>query len=597
MQDPRFLAELLKRAGEVEPARVDHALALLEDDGRDEHLAAAIVRRGFADEATIARSLARELEFPLLLEIRHEALPFQWLEAIAFDLAYARRNRLVPVDVRDDAVTVAVADPLNTVAIDDMRSLLGRAVDVAIATPTAILDAVSFLQTQLRGKGDNLRGEAPDGKGEREERTELLEEENDAEIIRWVNELFIEAIKDRATDIHIQPEAADVAIRYRIDGELRRVRTVPKRFLPRIVARIKIWSTLDIAERRLPQDGRIGFRLAGKDVDIRVSTIPVAHDGERVVLRILNKSSIGLELTDLGFAPDRLEAMQRLVACPGGIVLVTGPTGSGKTTTLYACLNQLNQPNVNILTTEDPIEYDLAGVSQMQVTPAIGLTFAACLRAFLRQDPDVIMVGEIRDRETAEVAVQASLTGHLVLSTIHTRDAAGAVTRLAEMGIEGFHLASTLEGALAQRLVRVLCPSCKRPRPLVDADLARMGVDRARLAERLARGRTRYGEGAFGGSVAGDVARAIVRGERAVVYEPAGCGACRGAGYHGRTGLYELLLMSDAIRPLVLERRDASTIRRAAVREGMDTLRDDGVRKVLEGQTSIEEVIAATHGE
>ncbi|MEZ4405244.1 MAG: ATPase, T2SS/T4P/T4SS family [Polyangiales bacterium] len=314
-------------------------------------------------------------------------------------------------------------------------------------------------------------------------------------------------------------------------------------------------------------------------------------------MRILNKASVMLELTDLGFAPDRLGLIHDLIERPEGIILVTGPTGSGKTTTLYACLNKVNSPDINILTAEDPIEYDIGGLSQMQVSPKIGLTFASCLRAFLRQDPDVIMVGEIRDKETAEIAVHASLTGHLVLSTIHTNDAAGAVTRLVEMGIENFHLTSSLLAILAQRLVRVLCPRCKEPWRPADVDLARLGLERARFANRLARPKTRYGSSAFGGSPAGEVARRWVEGHPITLFRGVGCPECQGTGYQGRTGIYELLLVTDAVRSLVLKNADSPSIRRVAVEEGMDTLRDDGVRKVFEGHTTIEEVLAATQEE
>ena len=413
-----------------------------------------------------------------------------------------------------------------------------------------------------------------------------------------MNSLFVEAVKERASDIHIQPDSGRVVVRYRIDGRLYPVREAPKNVLPSIVARIKIMAGLNIAEKRLPQDGRIGFKLGQKDVDIRVSTIPVGQGvGERIVMRILNKSSVMLELTDLGFAPDRLDLMHDLINRPEGIVLVTGPTGSGKTTTLYACLNKINSPDINILTAEDPIEYDIAGPGQMQVNPKIGLTFATCLRAFLRQDPDVIMVGEIRDKETAEIAVHASLTGHLVLSTIHTNDAAGAVTRLVHMGIESFNITSSLLAILAQRLVRVLCPHCKEPYTPLENDLVRLGLDRARISQRIARPASLYAKSAFGGSPAARVATAIAAGYPATLYRAKGCQHCQNTGFQGRTGIYELLLVTDAVRSLVIKHADSPTIRRCAVDEGMDTLRDDGARKVLEGLTTIEEVLAATQDE
>jgi len=595
MQNARFVADLLKRRGAIAAERLDEAVAQIEREGKAQKLTDILVRQGIADETVLAESLATAMGLPSLAEIREEQIPLEYLREAKFDLAFARLHQMVPVGVDSEGgpVTVAVSDPLNTYAIDDLRTMLGRDIDVVVSTGTEIVDAINFAQARIGGTGeladDGGLHEAEEG------RAEILEEDDDAQIIRWVNSLFIEAIKDRATDIHIQPDELEVSVRYRIDGELYRVRTSPKRFLPSIVARVKVMSGLNIAEKRLPQDGRIGFKMGGKNVDIRVSTIPVGQGaGERIVMRILNKSTITLELTDLGFAPDRLDLMHELIRKPDGIVLVTGPTGSGKTTTLYACLNRINQPNLNILTAEDPIEYDLKGISQMQVSPKIGLTFANCLRAFLRQDPDVILVGEIRDKETAEVAIQASLTGHLVLSTIHTNDAAGAMTRLAEMGIESFHVASTLQAVLAQRLVRILCPLCKEPYEARENDLARLGLDRVRLTARLARGQTRYGRGAFGGSPAAQVADDIVMGRPAKLYRAVGCHECQGTGYQGRTGIYELLLLTDAVRSHILNNSDSVSIRRTAVEEGMDRLRDDGSRKVLEGHTTVEEVLAAT---
>ncbi len=593
MQNARYIADMLKRRGNIPADRVDEAVLSMEREGKSQRLTDVLVRQGIADESALAEAFSTALGMRLLPEIVKDTLPLEFLDASKFDLAFARQHQLIPISVDEHTVYVAVADPLNTFVIDDLRIMLGREIEAVVSTPTEVVDAINFVQTRI-GAASELADEGGLHEGE-EARLEILESDEDAQIIKWVNSLFIEAIKDRATDIHIQPDETEVTVRYRIDGELYVRKTVPKRFLPAIVARVKVMSGLNIAEKRLPQDGRIGFKMAGKHVDIRVSTIPIGQGaGERIVMRILNKSSIMLELTDLGFAPDRLELMHDLIRRPDGIVLVTGPTGSGKTTTLYACLNRINHPNLNILTTEDPIEYDLRGISQMQINPKIGLTFANCLRAFLRQDPDVIMVGEIRDRETADVAIQASLTGHLVLSTIHTNDAAAAMTRLSEMGIESFHLASTLQAVMAQRLVRVLCPDCKQPYLAREADLERLGLDRARLTARLSRPQTKYGRSAFGGSPAADAAQRLINGEPVRLFRANGCPACQGTGYQGRTGIYELLLVTDAVRSLILQHIDSVSIKRAAMEEGMDTLRDDGARKVLEGFTTVEEVLAAT---
>ena len=595
MSTAQYMAEILRRRGVVDPDRLAEALGATERD-RNGNLIDVLVRNGL-DETPLAEALAMEVgvEFFDVLP-RTEALPIALLRDSEFDFSFARQRQMIPIgETAYGALQVALANPIDTTGIDDLRMVFGKEIEPVAATPTAVMDAINRAQAEINRTNELKSQSAADAV---DERADILESDEDAQIIRWVNSLFVEAVKERASDIHIQPDAGQVVVRYRIDGKLYSMRTAPKSVLPSIVARIKIMSGLNIAEKRLPQDGRIGFKIGQKDVDIRVSTIPVGQGaGERVVMRILNKASVMLELTDLGFAPDRLERMHDLINRPEGIILVTGPTGSGKTTTLYACLNKVNNPDINILTAEDPIEYDIAGLSQMQVNPKIGLNFASCLRAFLRQDPDVIMVGEIRDKETAEIAVHASLTGHLVLSTIHTNDAAGAVTRLVEMGIENFHLTSSLLAILAQRLVRVLCPACKEPWQPRDNDLARLNIDRARLAARLARPETRYGKGAFGGSPAARVAADIVNGWPVTLYRANGCAQCQKTGYQGRTGIYELLLVTDAVRALVLKNVDSPTIRRCAVEEGMDTLREDGARKVLEGVTTIEEVLAATQDE
>jgi len=589
MSAAQYMADVFRRHGVVQPDRLSEALAHVDRGGT----LLDILSRDGVDETPLSQALAHELGLPFLDPLpRTGDMPVALLREVGFDFAFARQRQVIPVrDEPDGSLLVALGNPLDTVALDDLRMVLQRELEPVAATPSAVLDAINRAQAEIN-RTNELTSQGAEAS---EERADILESDEDAQIIRWVNSLFVEAVKERASDIHIQPDAGQVAVRYRIDGRLYQMRTAPKSVLPSIVARVKIMSGLNIAEKRLPQDGRIGFKIGAKEIDIRVSTIPIGQGvGERIVMRILNKASVMLELTDLGFAPDRLEKMHDLIGRPEGIILVTGPTGSGKTTTLYACLNKINTPDVNILTAEDPIEYDIAGLSQMQVNPRIGLTFASCLRAFLRQDPDVVMVGEIRDKETAEIAVHASLTGHLVLSTIHTNDAAGAVTRLVEMGIENFHLTSSLLAILAQRLVRVLCPLCKEPYTPREVDLARIGVDAERLAAKLSRPETRYGRSAFGGSPAAKVAARIAAGAPVTLYRARGCAACQNTGYQGRTGIYELLLVSDAVRSLVLKNVDSPTIRRCAVEEGMDTLRDDGIRKVFEGHTTLEEVLAAT---
>jgi general secretion pathway protein E len=401
---------------------------------------------------------------------------------------------------------------------------------------------------------------------ELEEPTDLLDADDEAPIIRLVNSLLFRAVKERASDIHINPEEKDISVRYRIDGVLREVIRAPKRYQASIASRIKIMGGLNIAEKRLPQDGRIRIKLAGKDVDIRLSTVPTAN-GERIVMRLLDKSNVILDLAEIGFEPWQLKIMDALVTRAHGIVLVTGPTGSGKTTTLYAALSKINSPDLNILTIEDPVEIPLKGVGQVQVNPKIELTFANGLRAFLRQDPDVIMVGEIRDLETAEIAIQASLTGHLVLSTVHTNDASGAITRLVDMGVQPFLVASSLVGVLAQRLVRVLCPDCRKPYVPTREEREQVGLSDEILAQ---------------------------AGNPAVIYKASGCPACQQTGYQGRTGIYELMLVDDDIRALVLKNTDSSTIKRAAVDHGMLTLMQHGAYKVALGITTAAEVLSVT---
>jgi general secretion pathway protein E len=439
----------------------------------------------------------------------------------------------------------------------------------------ALVDAINLaFDRKLRQTGGLTEGlDEAKSSSEQEEATEIedilvdQESNDEAPVIQFVNSVFVRAVRDRASDIHIEPSEQGIHVRFRIDGVLKEIAEPPKRFQASIVARIKIMASLNIAEKRLPQDGRIRIKIAGKDIDIRVATAPTAF-GERITMRLLDKSAVKLDLSVIGFTPKNLAQMRKIISQPHGILLVTGPTGSGKTTTLYSALTEINQPDKNILTVEDPVEYQLKGISQMQVNPKIGLTFASGLRSYLRHDPDVIMVGEIRDHETAEIAIQASLTGHLVLSTLHTNDAAGAFTRLIDMGTEPFLVASTVIATLAQRLVRRLCSHCRQPYVPSQEDMLGVGITPEMLAE-------------FGG----------------VVYRPKGCARCLGGGYAGRSGIYELLIVTDEIQKLIIRRSDANTIKRTANAQGMFSLRDDGALKVLQGTTSIEEVLRVTQDE
>ena len=559
----QYLGEILVRRGAVTPERLDEALRVATERG--DPLQEVLVETRAAEEHEILIALAAEFDLDLLEAIDDKAIPQEALAGIPINFAKSRRILPVRVDA-DGSVVLAIADPLDTASMDDVRTMLGREVVPVLARGEEIIAAINRVY-ERKSDQDELRELEKEEEGELS--IDILDSTDEAPIIRWVNGLFFQAARERASDIHIEPAPTDVVVRFRIDGVLKEVRHAPRGFLPNILARIKIMAALNIAEKRLPQDGRIGLKIAGRSIDIRVSTIPTSL-GERVVMRLLDKTSILLDLHDLGFEPDTFTTIDGYIRKPHGIILVAGPTGSGKTTTLYACLNRINTPDKNILTVEDPVEYDIKGIGQMQVNPKINLTFASGLRAFLRQDPDVILVGEIRDPETAAIAITASQTGHLVLSTVHTNDAAGAVTRLIEMGIQPFLLASSLMCVLAQRLVRVLCDACRQSYEPTDAELDALGL--------------RNG---------GGVARAW-SGLRPTFFRPIGCAACLTTGYRGRVAIYEILPINDEVRQLILKSSDSNAIKRSAVDHGMDTLRDAGAKKVLEGVTSVEEVMRVT---
>src|SRR5580704_7500813 len=586
MPEQRFLGEILARRGAVPADKLEGLYAVQRE--RDVDLIDLALNTNISDEAAIGRALAAEAE----LTYREHLDLDQISTALAtrVPIAFAKTHRLIVITEDEQAVHVACADPFDTAAFDDLRLLFGKTVEVAVAGGEKIVDAINRVYEREAGGGEL---ETDDTNADEEAASDILDSDDEAPVIRWVNSLFLQAMKERASDIHIEPEEKEVIVRYRIDGELYVARRAPRAFMSSIVSRIKIESALNIAEKRLPQDGRIAKKIAGKSFDIRVSTIPTSRAYERIVMRLLNKSSVLLDLPDLGFSPRDYVLMDSLIRRPDGIILVTGPTGSGKTTTLYACLNRINHPNVNILTAEDPVEYEIGGIHQVHVQPKIGLTFASALRAFLRQDPDVVMVGEIRDKETVEIAINASLTGHLVLSTIHTNDAAGAITRMVDMGVEPFLIRSSVIGILAQRLVRVLCPHCKEAYPAEDFELEEIGLTPERLFAREQRRlipNTRY----YPRNVQVDVLDQMIVGYRPTLYKQKGCDKCSNTGFLGRKGIYELLLMDDAVGPLILKNADAQALKRAAMEQGMDSLRDDGARKVLTGLTTVEEVLAAT---
>jgi general secretion pathway protein E len=486
---------------------------------------------------------------------------------------FLKHAKILPLEIQDGTLAVAMADPADLYSLQGLEVATGLAIKPRLGREKEILAALEGYEA-----GGNPAAEDGDGTlayiGDDEEDVNHLRDlASEAPVIRLVNLLINRAVEQRASDIHIEPFENELKIRYRIDGVLHDIDSPPRRQQAAIVSRVKIMAKLNIAERRLPQDGRIKLRTMGKEIDLRVSTLPTLY-GESVVMRILDRSSIVLDLEQLGFPADTLAELERLIVRPYGMILVTGPTGSGKTTTLYGALEKINSPDKKIITIEDPVEYQVSGVNQIHVKPQIGLTFANGLRSIVRQDPDVIMVGEIRDPETAEIAVQAALTGHLVFSTLHTNDAAGAVSRLLEMGVEDYLLASSLLGVLAQRLVRKVCPRCRAEVPHEEALIGAIDMTKA-AAERF-----------------NNVA---VNG--APIYRAAGCEECSGTGYRGRSGIYELLLMNETIRDLILKHASADIIKNAAVEKGMRTLRDDGWLKVREGTTTVAEVVRVTQDE
>ena len=557
----RLLGEILVESG-LSAERLKKALDLQKKRGG--RIGSLLVRLSFMTEAEVLKALGTQLGLPFipdLGEIDREL-------ALKLPITYAKKAVVLPLRREDGTVIAATSEPLALSTVDDLGILFNAAVSICLAPSDTILDAINRLHSEGLNKAEDTAQEMEEDDlsflaAELEEPTDLLEATDEAPIIRLVNSLLSQAIRERASDIHIEPFEKDVVARFRIDGILYNILTIQKRFQASIASRVKIMSGLNIAEKRLPQDGGMRIKIGGKDVDIRVSIVPTAF-GERIVLRLLYRESAMLPLEQIGFSGEYLDQFNELITRPHGIILVTGPTGSGKTTTLYASLSKINSPDKNIITIEDPIEYQLKGIGQIQVNAKIQLTFAAGLRSVLRQDPDVILVGEIRDSETAEIAIQAALTGHLVFSTLHTNDAAGAVTRLIDMKIEPFLISSSVMAILAQRLVRVLCKECREPYEITPAEITELEFKAA----------------------AG-----------ATVYRAKGCEACFHTGYLGRKAIYELLIVDDDIRQLVMKNTDAATIRTAAMQKGMRTLRQDGADNVLQGITSVDEVVRVTQKE
>lgn len=516
------------------------------------------------DHAALAHALSDLSGLPVVETFDVERVEPEHIRPVP--LTMAREHGILPLYTAEDgALVVAVGDLSALPRLDDLRTLLDKSIQPVLMPINVLDEGINKSWDRAAQDAHSVLAETDDEDEEEGDLflddADLLDDPNEAPIIRFVNALLTQAIKERASDIHIEPFEKAMMVRYRVDGVLHQTIEPPYKFKDSIVARIKIMAGLNIAEKRLPQDGRIRRRMGGREIDLRVSTVPVRH-GERVVMRILEKGEV-FNLDKIGMAPEVLEGWRARITKPNGILLVCGPTGSGKSSTLFSSLAEINSPDKNILTIEDPIEYELNGLGQVQVNHKIDLTFASALRSFLRQDPDVILVGEIRDHETAANAVQASLTGHLVLSTIHTNDAAGAFTRLVDMGIEPFLVSDQLLGVLAQRLVRRLCPHCKTAHDPTDIELMELGISREDV----------------GGLQA---------------YKPVGCDQCNGLGYRGRCGIFEFLDATDEVKDAVAKGGNASRIKEAAAAAGMLSLRDDGIRKVFNGTTSVDEIVRVT---
>ncbi len=548
------LTDILRDWGKLDERGLSRAQGLTQVSGEPLHL--ILCRLGLVGEADMAKALAENLELPLVGEANYPARP---VLADRVATSFLRTSRVLPLADGADAVAVAMADPLDRYAVEALELLLEKPVARWVAVPADLDRQIERLY------GDGTAAAAPGAVDavDSADIERLKDMASEVPVVRLVNQMIAEAVAARASDIHIEPQEGELRLRLRIDGMLRPVKAPPAALHAGIVSRIKIMASLNIVERRLPQDGRCKVNVQGREIDIRVSCVPAMH-GESVALRILDKASAPLDLDRLGFDAVLLDRLRDLLDRATGILLVTGPTGSGKTTTLYAALQRLNTAERKIVTVEDPIEYQLPGVNQIQVRPRIGLGFANILRSVLRHDPDVIMIGEIRDLETARIAMQASLTGHLVLSTLHTNSAAGAVTRLADMGVEPYLITSTVRGIVAQRLLRTLCAACREAYEAPPEMLRALGIEHP----------------------ASDPAPSFQRAP--------GCAKCGETGYDGRTGVSEMLTMSETIRALVLDRADALDIERVACAEGMQSMRLDGLGKVRAGVTTVEEVLRVT---
>jgi general secretion pathway protein E/type IV pilus assembly protein PilB len=561
-----YILELLINSGMLSPEVADQARSMAEQSGQS--VVQVIIEQGYVSEDDVLRILANDcgMEFvPVIEHVEENALKL-------LSKGQARRYGVIPLQMNGHNIQMAIADPMDFQTLDDLRLLLKTDIDPIVAPRAKIEQAIhryygatdESVEALMEGYGENdlqVREQ-----GARDAGDDAAEGEGDAPIIKMVYGIIMDAYRLKASDIHLEPLEKRFRLRYRMDGVLQEMRDPPKRLQSTIISRLKIMANMSIAEKRLPQDGRIALAMQdGSTIDLRVSSIPSIH-GESIVMRILDKTSLTLGLPQLGFLSDDQAKMEKILAFPDGMFLVTGPTGSGKSTTLYACLNTLNRPDRKIITVEDPVEYQLSGINQVQVQEDVGMSFSAALRAMLRQAPNIIMVGEIRDAETAKIAINASQTGHLVFSTLHTNDAPGAITRLTDIGVPPFLVSSSLRGVLAQRLIRKICPECAESYQPSEAELRALNLSSSQLAgANFRKGR--------------------------------GCDRCRGGGYKGRAGIFEIFLIDDELRNLINEQAGLSAIRQRARDLGMHTLREDGIRKAVAGMTTPEEVISITMGD
>ncbi len=555
MSEAANLGTLLLEQGLVTKAALDAALS--QQPVSDKPLGRILIENGAITEIDLMRTLAQQvgLDFVDLNDYSIDASVVSRIPE-----ALARRYQALPVRFENEELVVVMSDPSNVFAMDDIRAITGSNIRTVVATSEQIADAIERFY-RLDTDVESMAQQASDEFAEGEDLMDVTAVVDDAPIVKFVNLLITQAVHDRASDIHVEPSETDLRIRFRVDGVLHEVMRSPKSIQAGVTSRLKIMAELNISERRLPQDGRISVNVGDQAIDLRLATLPTVY-GEKLVMRILDKTQALLSLDDLGFLPEPKERYERAVNRPNGTILVTGPTGSGKSTTLYATLNQINVPDRNLITVEDPVEYRLAGINQINVNPKAGLTFASALRSILRSDPDVLLVGEIRDRETATIAAEASITGHMVLSTLHTNDSSSTPMRLVEMGVEPFLVVSAIDCVLAQRLARRLCEHCKEEYQPSEPELVEAGWPTEALSEH----------------------------DWPTLFRPVGCESCSRTGYRGRFALFEVLLFDEEIERLIIERRTSDDIKKAAMIRGMLTLRDDGLRKVALGRTSLEEV-------